>query len=77
MHVPKVASLVLVSVATLVGLPKTASATGPPAVRVIPISYRAHDGLMRRADVIVPAITFPERRSRSSSRHTVAAWAPA
>jgi poly(3-hydroxybutyrate) depolymerase len=58
-HVPKVASLVLVSVATLVGLPKTASATGPPAVRVIPISYRAHDGLMRRADVIVPADYVP------------------
>jgi pimeloyl-ACP methyl ester carboxylesterase len=58
-HVPKGASLVLVSVATLVGLPKTASATGPPAVRVIPISYRAHDGLMRRADVIVPADYVP------------------
>ena len=37
-----------------VTVPAAASAR-PPAVRVIRISYRAHDGLMRRAFVIVPA----------------------
>ncbi len=39
-----------------VGLVKaSAAAADAPGVRVIPISYRAHDGLLRRADVIVPA----------------------
>ena len=58
MVVPKVATLVLVSLAICVVLPETAKAMRP-AVRVIPISYRAHDGLMRRAYVIVPADYVP------------------
>lgn len=33
----------------------TATASSSRTVRVIPISYRAHDGLLRRAYVIVPA----------------------
>ena len=37
-----------------VALPGIATATSP-SVRVIAISYRAHDGLTRRAYVIVPA----------------------
>src|SRR6185312_11720496 len=42
--------------AAVVGIALPARAAGqPPAVRVIHISYRAHDGLMRRAYVIVPA----------------------
>src|SRR6185437_530415 len=42
--------------AAVVGIALPArAAVQPPAVRVIHISYRAHDGLMRRAYVIVPA----------------------
>lgn len=42
--------------AAVVGVAPPASATvHPPAVRVIRISYRAHDGFTRRAYVIVPA----------------------
>ena len=42
--------------AAVVGVAPPARATAHrPAVRVIRISYRAHDGLMRRAYVIVPA----------------------
>ena len=36
----------------------SANAAGPP-VRVIPIAYAAHDGLLRRAYVIVPASYVP------------------
>jgi poly(3-hydroxybutyrate) depolymerase len=51
----KLAALVIGLVALLeVALPEIATAKSPP-VRVIAISYRAHDGLMRRAYVIVPA----------------------
>ena len=51
----KLAAL-LIGLAALLGVarPETATAKSPP-VRVIAISYRAHDGLMRRAYVIVPA----------------------
>ena len=35
--------------------------SGPRAVRVLRISYRAHDGLMRRAYVILPAWYGPNR----------------
>jgi pimeloyl-ACP methyl ester carboxylesterase len=42
--------------AAVVGVVSPAAATvHPPAVRVIRISYLAHDGFMRRAYVIVPA----------------------
>jgi hypothetical protein len=37
------------------GIRPDVAAARAPAVRVIPISYRAHDGLMRRGYVIVPA----------------------
>src|SRR5881392_3338294 len=46
----------MIGLVALVGvaLPEVATAKSP-TVRVIPISYRAHDGLMRHAYVIVPA----------------------
>ena len=50
----KVAALLIGIVATL-GLAAThTGAAAAPAVQVIPIAYRAHDALMRRAYVIVP-----------------------
>jgi dipeptidyl aminopeptidase/acylaminoacyl peptidase len=39
----------------LLGLAAPAGAVHIPTVRVIPISYQAHDGLMRRAFVILPS----------------------
>lgn len=52
---PKIAALliglVVLPAAILVG----SAAAQSPAVQVIPISYTAHDGLLRRAYVIVPA----------------------
>jgi poly(3-hydroxybutyrate) depolymerase len=56
--VAKLAALLIVLSALLAGGPPAASAAAD-AVRVIPIAYRAHDGLMRRAYVIVPAAYVP------------------
>jgi dipeptidyl aminopeptidase/acylaminoacyl peptidase len=39
----------------LLGLAAPAGAVHTPTVRIIPISYQAHDGLMRRAFVILPS----------------------
>jgi len=54
--VAKFAALLL-ALTALIGVSpaRTAAAWRAHAVRVIPISYRAHDGLLRRAYVIVPA----------------------
>ena len=46
----------LAALATLAAEPARAAAS---AVRVIPISYRAHDGLLRRAYLILPAWYSP------------------
>jgi poly(3-hydroxybutyrate) depolymerase len=55
-------AVLLVFLAVLFGVaPHRATAAGR-AVRVIPISYRAHDGLSRRAYVIVPAAYVPGTR---------------
>ena len=56
MFVAKFAALLL-ALTALIGVSpaRTAAAWRAHAVRVIPISYRAHDGLLRRAYVIVPA----------------------
>jgi dipeptidyl aminopeptidase/acylaminoacyl peptidase len=58
---PKVAVLVA-ALAALLGTsaPEVATANAP-AVRTIEISYRAHDGLMRRAYVLLPAWYGPTR----------------
>jgi poly(3-hydroxybutyrate) depolymerase len=58
---PKVAVLVA-ALAALLGtsVPEVATANAP-AVRTIEISYRAHDGLMRRAYVLLPAWYGPTR----------------
>jgi pimeloyl-ACP methyl ester carboxylesterase len=54
-HVSKAAALLIGLLAVLgLALPAAASVHAS-SVRVIAISYRAHDGLMRRAYVIVPA----------------------
>src|SRR5580765_6428441 len=54
----KIAAL-LIGLPVLVGIaPQRANALGQ-VVRVIPIVYRAHDGLPRRAYVIVPAAYVP------------------
>src|SRR2546423_15587025 len=46
----------LIGIAATLCLTATHSgAAAEPSVHVIPIAYRAHDGLMRRAYVIVPA----------------------
>ena len=58
MHVAKFSALLIVF-AALAGVGPAAASSAEPAVRVIPISYRAHDGLMRRAYVIVPAAYVP------------------
>jgi pimeloyl-ACP methyl ester carboxylesterase len=50
----KLAALLIGLVALGVALPEIATANSP-SVRVIAISYRAHDGLLRRAYVVVPA----------------------
>src|SRR6478672_8835322 len=50
----KAAAVVVGVVGLLMLVPQTAAA-GAPAVRVIRIAYRAHNGLTRRAYVIVPA----------------------
>ena len=50
----KLAALLVGSVALLALVPGHTHAANAPAVRVIPISYQAHDGLMRRAYVTVP-----------------------
>ena len=56
MIVAKLAALLLALTAlTLVSAVPTPAASRSRAVRVIPISYQAHDGLSRRAYVIVPA----------------------
>lgn len=56
MRVTKVAALLLALTALgAAGMRPEVAAARAPAVRVIPISYRAHDGLLRRAYVIVPA----------------------
>ena len=56
MFVAKFAALLLALAAiTTISAAPTAAAWHSRAVRVIPISYRAHDGLLRRAYVIVPA----------------------
>ena len=46
---------VAVFVAAIGALAAAPAQAAAPAVRVIPISYRAHDGLSRRAYVILPA----------------------
>jgi dienelactone hydrolase len=51
----KVLALVAVCLAALATLAAESAQAAAPAVRVIPISYRAHDGLLRRAYVILPA----------------------
>jgi len=54
--VAKLAALLLALTAlTAVSAAPTVAASPSRAVRVIPISYRAHDGLLRRAYVLVPA----------------------
>jgi pimeloyl-ACP methyl ester carboxylesterase len=54
--VAKLAALLLALTAlTAVSPARSTAAWHSRAVRVIPISYRAHDGLQRRAYVIVPA----------------------
>jgi poly(3-hydroxybutyrate) depolymerase len=54
--VAKVAALLLALTAlTAVSAAPTTAASAARAARVIPISYQAHDGLPRRAYVIVPA----------------------
>jgi poly(3-hydroxybutyrate) depolymerase len=58
LHVAKIAALLIVVPTLLAAGPRGAGAAGR-AVRVIPIAYRAHDGLMRRAYVIVPAAYVP------------------
>lgn len=58
MHVVKIPVL-LVVFAALLGMGTTSAHAGGPAVRVIPIDYRAHDGLMRRAYVILPVAYVP------------------
>src|SRR5207244_6380059 len=40
---------------------RASSGTASKAVRVMTIAYRAHDGLLRRADVILPAWYGPRR----------------
>jgi dipeptidyl aminopeptidase/acylaminoacyl peptidase len=56
MGVAKLAALVLaLTTLTAASATPTNAAWRSPAVRVIPISYQAHDGLERRAYVIVPA----------------------
>ena len=54
----KIAVLFILLGVLFAGAPQRAPAAGH-AVRVIPISYRAHDGLSRRAYVIVPAAYVP------------------
>jgi dienelactone hydrolase len=49
----------VVAAAALLGLGTPPAEAAAPAVRVIPIAYRAHDGLRRRAYVIVPAAYVP------------------
>jgi poly(3-hydroxybutyrate) depolymerase len=56
--VAKFAALLLVISALFAAGPQGAGAAGR-GVRVIPIAYRAHDGLTRRAYVIVPAAYVP------------------
>ena len=58
MHVVKIPVLLAVF-AALLGLGTPSAHAGGPAVRVIPIDYRAHDGLMRRAYVILPVAYVP------------------
>lgn len=58
MHVTKFAVVPIVLAAFFVAGPTAATAAGS-GVRVIPIEYRAHDGLARRAYVIVPARYVP------------------
>lgn len=56
MVVAKLAALVVaVTALTAVSVAPTGAASRSRAVRVIPISYQAHDGFMRRAYVMVPA----------------------
>jgi poly(3-hydroxybutyrate) depolymerase len=63
MGVPRFAALAgALLFALVVAVPGVAPAHLPsPAVRVFAISYRAHDGLLRRAYVIVPAWYGPRR----------------
>ena len=51
----KIAALLMGTIAVLGVVATEGVAASSPTVRVIPISYRAHDGLLRRAYVIVPA----------------------
>jgi poly(3-hydroxybutyrate) depolymerase len=51
----KVAAFVVVLVAILATAATATATANAPAVRTIEISYRAHDGLPRRAYVILPA----------------------
>jgi poly(3-hydroxybutyrate) depolymerase len=53
--VANLAALLIVSVAVLGVATAQTRAAARPEVRVLPISYEAHDGLVRRAYVIVPA----------------------
>ncbi len=53
--------LVAASVALLGTSAPEAATANAPAVRTIEISYRAHDGLMRRAYVLLPAWYGPTR----------------
>jgi poly(3-hydroxybutyrate) depolymerase len=58
---PKVAAFVTALAALLgVFVPEVATANAP-AVRTIEITYRAHDGLLRRAYVLLPAWYGPAR----------------
>jgi poly(3-hydroxybutyrate) depolymerase len=57
-YVAKISAL-LVVFAALLGVGSASASSAGSAVRVIPIAYRAHDGLMRRAYVIVPASYEP------------------
>src|SRR2546421_10682073 len=63
MSTPRVAGILAVLFGALVAaVPGIASPKASfPAVRVITISYRAHDGLARRAYVIVPAWYGPRK----------------
>jgi len=56
----KIAWLAAAVAALLFVVAPNAGAAAAPSVRVIPISYRAHDGLMRRALVILPSWYGPD-----------------
>jgi poly(3-hydroxybutyrate) depolymerase len=58
-HVAKISALLVVCFAALVGAGSASAGFAESAVHVIPIIYRAHDGLLRRAYVIVPAGYVP------------------